>query len=73
MDDVRDVTSVIGCTWEYDDGRVCGKPADAFRVTFWPAMERWWYCRRHLRTVRRSAPDDMAARHGVQTYRTVAA
>lgn len=57
------------CTWTYDDGRVCGKPADAFRVQWLPKKREWWYCPVHIAALRRRTSDEEAwAQYQVATY-----
>lgn len=66
----------MNCTWQYEDGRVCGKPADAFRVlhkTNPHITLRWYYCRRHLAAVRRMSSDAQAREHwGTETLAVTA-
>lgn len=68
------MTDVFVCTWQYDDGTVCGKPADAMRVIWVPERKTFWYCKLHLAVVRRMTSDDEARRlYGTETYPMVAA
>ena len=50
------------CTWEWDDGTRCGRPADAFRVQWLPETRRWYFCKLHIRTLRRLTADEEAWR-----------
>ena len=56
---------VMTCTWVHVDGHVCGKPAHAFRVQWFPQKQTWYFCKRHLAAL---APDEVAKRDGVETY-----
>jgi hypothetical protein len=57
------------CSWrDLPDDEPCGEPAEGFRVRFIPTFGRWYYCRRHLRTLRRMTPDAEAKVWGVETY-----
>jgi len=48
------------CTWEWDDGSVCGELADAVRFRWLPEKRAWYYCPRHLAVIRRMTPDEIA-------------
>ena len=70
----------MACTWEHDDGRVCGAGATHYRVRWdlaasgTPKHARWWYCPVHLYQVRRMSSDvDARTRWGVATYPVVSA
>jgi len=63
----------VTCTWTHDDGTVCGKPADAFRVKWLPEKKVWYYCPFHIAILRRLASDAEAQRAGVETYSVVSA
>ena len=52
----------MDCTWEWEDGTVCRKPADAMRVQWLPEKRVWWYCKRHINGLRRRSPDEDAWR-----------
>jgi hypothetical protein len=60
----------LDCTWQWDDGRVCGLPADAMRARFYDDhTERHYYCRIHILTVRRLTSDEDARLYwGLETW-----
>jgi hypothetical protein len=71
-----DITTTTGpdawplCGWEYEDGSVCGRYADAVRA--WADGDQWrraYYCPIHIRALRRRTDDDEALRlYGTATY-----
>ena len=64
--------SEASCTWPHEDGTICGKPADAFRVQWLPEKTTWYYCAFHIAVLRRMASDAEAKAAGVETYAVAA-
>jgi hypothetical protein len=54
------------CTWPYDGGELCGKPANGFRMTFYPEKKGpFYFCHQHKLHL---WPDERAREVGYETY-----